>query len=107
MLELYEVHAMEKKQQIKKSTQRSDAEKRKLVNRLNRIEGQINGVRKMILEDRSAPDILIQSSAATSALKSFSKEILSEYLKNNVSTDIRNNNTESLDDLIKSIQSII
>ncbi len=98
---------MEKKQQIKKSTQRSDAEKRKLVNRLNRIEGQINGVRKMILEDRYTPDILIQSSAATSALKSFNKEIFSEYLKNNVSTDIRNNNTESLDDLVKSIQSII
>lgn len=96
---------MEKKKAEQKITKRDESEKRKLINRLNRVEGQIKGIRKMIEEDRYTPDILVQSSAAKAAMEAFNKAILSDHLRNVVPKDIRNNNDEALNDLITVIGS--
>jgi len=50
------------------------------LNRLRRIEGQVRGLQRMIEEDKYCIDILTQVSAATSALRSFSLELLDEHL---------------------------
>ncbi|MBQ2310683.1 MAG: metal-sensing transcriptional repressor, partial [Erysipelotrichales bacterium] len=66
-----------------------------LKNRLNRIEGQIRGIQKMLDEEAYCPDILIQVSAVNSALNSFSKELLSEHIRHCVLHDIKDGKEET------------
>lgn len=64
-----------------KKKMRPEDEKRMLTSRLNRIEGQIRGIKKMLENDAYCPDILVQVSAANAALRSFSKVLLSNHIK--------------------------
>ncbi len=85
----------------KKTKHRETDEKKKLINRLNRIEGQIRGIKAMVENDAYCPDILIQASAASSALGSFSKELLCEHIKSCVADDIRKGDDETIEELSK------
>ena len=64
-----------------KTKHRSDEEQKKLTHRLNRIEGQVRGLREMLQKDAYCPDILIQVSAVSAALNSFSKELLATHIR--------------------------
>lgn len=89
-----------------KLTERNDEEKKKLINRLNRIEGQIRGIRRMIENDAYCVDVLTQTSAAGSALNSFSKDVLTHHLKTCVVRDIKaddENAVEELAELVKKL----
>ena len=90
-----------------KKTIRSDENKRKLLNRLSRIEGQIKGLKAMIESDTYCTDILIQSSAASAALNAFSKELLSNHIKNCVKEDIKNGNEEVIADLLNTLERMV
>ena len=79
---------------------RSDEEKKDYVVRLNKIEGQIRGINKMVTEDRCCDDILIQVSAVTRALKSLGEEILENHMKTCMVDDINNKNYESIDEVM-------
>ena len=83
---------------------RSEEEKRALINRLNRIEGQIRGIRAMVEKDAYCPDILTQASAASAALGSFAKVLLSEHIRTCVAADVRSGNDETLDELLDTLQ---
>lgn len=83
---------------------RSDAEKKDLITRLNRIEGQIRGIRRMVEEDAYCVDILTQVSAASSAINSFSKELLSRHIKGCVAEDIREGHEDKVDELVGMLQ---
>ena len=72
-----------------KETPRSEEEVRSLVNRLNRIVGQVNGIKKMIEESRYCGEVLVQVSAAESALRAFGYIVLEEHLSTCVSEKIR------------------
>ena len=87
--------------------ERSDDEKKKLVNRLNRIEGQIRGVKNMLETDAYCTDILIQVSAISAALNSFNKELLARHIRTCVATDIREGRDDSMEDLLKTIQKLM
>lgn len=87
--------------------ERSDNEKKKLVNRLNRIEGQIRGVKNMLETDAYCTDILIQVSAISAALNSFNKELLARHIRTCVATDIREGRDDSMEDLLKTIQKLM
>ena len=78
---------------------RDEAEHRDLINRLSRIEGQIRGIKKMVEDDAYCTDIITQVSAASSALNSFNKELLSRHIKTCVSDDIKAGKTETADEL--------
>lgn len=65
------------------------ANHQKLVGRLNRIEGQVRGIRKMIEEDRGCFDVLKQVAAAMGAMRSMGMVILEDHLKGCVSEAIR------------------
>lgn len=80
---------------------RSDAETKDLITRLNRIEGQIRGIRKMVESESYCIDILTQVSAASSALNSFTKVLLSSHIKTCVTDDIQNGSEEKLDELLR------
>lgn len=84
-----------------KTKQRSEGEYRDLINRLKRIEGQIRGIRGMVEKDAYCVDILTQSAAATAALNSFNKELLSNHIHTCVADGIREGDEEVIDELVK------
>ena len=74
-------------------TFRSEEERKKLMNRLSRIEGQIRGIRGMIEKDAYCADILVQSAAVSAAVNGFNKELLAshiQYLRILRMVDLRN-----------------
>lgn len=86
---------------------RTPEEKKALLVRLRRAEGQIRGIEKMVENDAYCPDILIQVSAVTSALNSFSKELLACHLRSCVVEDIRSGREEAVDELMKVLQKLM
>ncbi|MCI9215747.1 metal-sensing transcriptional repressor [Lachnospiraceae bacterium 42-17] len=89
----------ENKECCQRTKERSKKEYRDLINRLNRVEGQIRGIRRMVEENAYCPEILIQVSAANAALNSFNKVLLSEHIRTCVAEDIRNGKEDTLDEL--------
>ena len=92
---------------VHEKTARSDEEKARLVNRLNRIEGQLRGIRKMVESDAYCTDILTQSSAAAAAFASFRRELLAEHIKGCVVRDIKNGEYEIVDELIDMLEKLM
>lgn len=90
-----------------KHKDRDDKEKRDLMNRLKRIEGQVRGVENMLESDAYCTDILMQVSAITSALNSFNKVLLSNHVKTCVADNIRQGNDEVVDELVTTLQKLM
>ena len=83
-----------------KKTKRSPDEKKLITNRLNRINGQIKGINKMIENDAYCNDVLIQLSASKNSVKSLSTHILENHLYMCVARDLENGDFDSVDELI-------
>ncbi len=90
-----------------KKKERSPEEYKKLVNRLNRIEGQIRGIRGMLERDAYCPDILAQAAAANAALNAFSRELLSDHIRSCVVNDVRAGNDDIIDELLTTLQKLM
>ena len=90
-----------------KTKERSDAEYRDLVNRLNRIEGQVRGVRGMLEKDAYCTDILTQVAAITAALNSFNKALLASHIRTCVARDIREGKDETVEELVTTLQKLM
>ena len=90
-----------------KKKERSEKEYKDLIHRLNRIEGQIRGIRNMVEQDAYCPDILIQVAAANAALNSFNKVLLGNHLRTCVANDIREGHDETIDELLKVLQRLM
>lgn len=90
-----------------KTKHRDEEEYRKLMNRLNRIEGQVRGVKKMLEEERYCIDILMQASAIQAAFHAFNKELLCTHIHTCVTEEIQNGNTEVVDELCESIKKLM
>ncbi len=86
---------------------RSEKEYKDLLNRLSRIEGQIRGIKGMVERDAYCIDILNQASAASSALSSFCKVILSSHIRTCVTEDVREGHEEKVDELVKTLQKMM
>lgn len=84
-----------------RSTHRSDEEKKKIIKRLNIIEGQVRGIKQMIEDDRYCADILIQLSAISKSLESVENSILESHIKSCVLTEIQSGNTEIIDEVME------
>jgi len=89
------------KDRCHKPQHRSEEEKKNYIKRLNRIEGQVKGINKMITEDRHCDDILIQVSAVKKAIESLGREILENHMKTCLIEDINNKKYESIDEVIE------
>ena len=87
--------------------QRDPEEKRKLMNRLSRIEVQIRGLKGMVEKDDYCGDILIQAAAANAALNAFSRELLSNHMHSCVVRDIRDGRDETIDELLDILQKMM
>ena len=90
-----------------KHTVRTENEKKKLINRLSRIEGQIRGIRTMLENDAYCNDILTQSAAATAALNSFNREIIGNHIRTCVKRDIKEDRDEVIDELLATLEKLM
>ena len=84
----------------KKKTVRNEEEKKIITNRINRREGQLTGIKKMIQNDSYCNDVLVQLSAVENSVKSLSNHILEKHLYSCVTRDLENGNLDIIDELI-------
>ena len=90
-----------------KKKERSDEERTRLIHRLNRIEGQIRGIRGMLERSAYCTDILAHVAAANAALNAFSKELLAEHIRTCVAHDIREGRDETIEELVTILQKLM
>lgn len=90
-----------------KMTARSEEERKKLIHRLNRIEGQIRGIKGMVEKDAYCADILVQSAAVNAAVNAFNKELLAHHIKGCVARDIREGKDDVIDELVATLQKLM
>lgn len=86
---------------------RDDKEYKDLVKRLNRIEGQVRGIKNMVEEERYCIDILTQVSAISAALRSFSRELFINHVKSCVVEDIKSGREEAVEELCGTLQKLM
>ena len=98
---------MEEKTCCHKTKERSEKEYRDLIHRLNRIEGQVRGIKKMVENDVYCTDILVQVSAVNAALNSFNKVLLANHIRTCVAEDIREGKEETVDELVATLQKLM
>lgn len=90
-----------------KKKERSPEEYRALMNRIKRIQGQLRGIEAMLDNSAYCTDILTQVAAATAALNSFSRELLSNHIKTCVAQNIREGNDEVIDELLDALRKLM
>ena len=86
---------------------RSEKERKNMINRLNRIEGQVRGIKKMVENNAYCPEILIQVSAVNAALNSFNKVLLAEHIRTCVAEDIRGGDEAAIDELVLVLEKLM
>lgn len=90
-----------------KTKERSEEEYKSLIHRLNRIEGQIRGIRGMVEKNAYCTDILIQSAAVNAAVNAFNRELLANHIRTCVVNDIRNGKDDVVDELVATLQKLM
>lgn len=89
-----------------KATPRSEKERKQLQNRLSRMTGQLNGISRMLEENRYCGDILTQVAAVESALQAFGYAILKEHMETCVVEEIRKGNTAIVDEAVELVKKL-
>lgn len=90
-----------------KTKERPEKEYKDLIHRLNRIEGQVRGIKSMVEKDAYCPDILVQTAAVNAALNSFSRTLLTNHIHTCVVNDIREGRDEVVDELMATLQKLM
>ena len=86
---------------------RTPEEERRLISRLNRIEGQIRGIKNMVEDERYCIDILNQVSAVQAALNSFNRILLTDHIHTCVVERVEKGDTEVIDELCRALQKLM
>ncbi len=79
---------------------RTDEEKKQIISRMNKICGQMNGIKEMVLNDRYCDDILIQLSAVDKSIKSLANLILDKHMHSCLIENINSGNYEVIDEIV-------
>ena len=87
-----------------RTKERGEEEYKRLMHRLNRVEGQIRGIKGMLDKSAYCPDILAQVAAAGAALNAFGRELLSSHIRTCVAEDVRAGNDDAIDELLVTLQ---
>lgn len=90
-----------------KTKERTPEEYQDLIHRLNRIEGQVRGIRGMVERNVYCTDILTQVAAVSAALNAFNKELLASHVRTCVAEDIRDGKDEVIDELVHTLQKMM
>lgn len=92
---------MEEECSCHKRKKRQEQEYKDLIHRLNRIEGQVRGIKGMVEKDAYCIDIITQVAAVNAALNSFNKVLLANHIKSCVTEDIRQGKDDTTEELLK------
>lgn len=87
-----------------RETPRNAEEVKALISRVNRVKGQIDGVKTMLEENRYCGDILIQLSAAESALRSLSYLIFEEHLATCVADKLKRDDPDIIGETVELVK---
>lgn len=90
-----------------RTQKRTALEKEELIHRLNRAEGQVRGIKRMIENDIYSDEVLAQAQAAQAAINSFTKELLKGFAETYVREDLKNGSDEKLEELLYLVYRII
>ena len=90
-----------------RTKERGEDERRGLIHRLNRMEGQIRGIRGMVEQNAYCPDILTQVAAVTAAMNAFSRELLAEHIRTCVVRDIREGEDGTVEELVNTLKKLM
>ena len=90
-----------------RKTLRTDAERRKLIHRLNRIEGQIRGIRGMVEREAYCADILTQSAAVNAAVNAFNRDLIASHMRTCVARDLRAGKDEVIEELAETLRKLM
>ncbi len=90
-----------------KTKKRTEEEYTALIHRLNRIEGQIRGIRGMVEKDAYCTDIITQVAAVSAALNAFNKQLLASHIRTCVADDIRAGKDDVIDELVSTLQKLM
>ena len=90
-----------------KKTIRDPEDKKRLLNRLSRIEGQIRGIKNMLENDGYCNDILMQSAAVNAAVNAFNRELISLHIKGCVKRDLKEGKDEIVEELVSTLQKLM
>ena len=99
--------ATDNKCNCQKTKVRSEEEFKNLIHRLNRIEGQIRGIKGMVEKNAYCIDILVQVSAINAALNAFNRELLANHIRTCVTEDIRAGKDETIEELVSTMQKLM
>ena len=91
----------------KKAAPRDEATRKSLIHRLNRIEGQIRGVRGMVENEIYCNEILIQCAAVSAALNAFQRELLADHIRSCVKERLQEDDETVVDELVATIQKMM
>jgi DNA-binding FrmR family transcriptional regulator len=86
--------------EMKKTPNSYADDKERLLLRLNRIEGQIRGISRMIHEDRYCVDVLQQIASMQSAADAVAMMLLENHVKGCVADGLRSGKTERVDEMV-------
>ena len=92
---------------LSKTKKRSEEEYKALLNRLNRVEGQVRGIRGMVEREAYCTDILVQCAAVNAAMNAFSRELLGNHIRTCVAHDLREGHDEVVDELLATLQKLM
>ena len=84
-----------------KSKKRSEDEKKNLITRINRISGQLNGIKAMIEDDRYCGDILTQLAAIDKSIKSLASVILEAHMHSCVVKAAKEGDDTIIDEVVE------
>lgn len=90
-----------------KRTERTEEERKKLLHRLSRIEGQVRGLQRMVQEDAYCTDILTQSAAVAAALNAFNRDLLARHIRACVVRDLKSGDEGVVDELVATVQKLM
>jgi DNA-binding FrmR family transcriptional regulator len=88
-----------------RKTIRNEEEKKKLNSRINRIIGQLEGIKRMVDDDRYCGDILIQLSASDKAIKSLASIVLDNHMHSCVLNSVKEGDTSKIDEIVELFRS--
>ncbi|WP_096155908.1 metal-sensitive transcriptional regulator [Bacillus sp. FJAT-45066] len=91
----------------KRKSHHSEADKKSLISRLNRVEGQVRGVKRLIEEDTYCDDVLTQIAAIQSALNSVGKLLLEGHMKSCVVERIQEGDKVVIDELLVTVKRLM
>jgi len=90
-----------------KTKERTPDQYKSLINRLNRIEGQIRGIRKMVEQDAYCTDVLMQTSAVNAAIGAFNRELLAQHIRTCVLEDVKKGEMQTVDELVQTVERLM